>query len=75
MKDEKTKDLLSDNEVDRLLLSMVSRDEGATEEEVEDCVRWAQIVRLETAFLELILEGEVEIRFNEARVPVFYPTL
>ncbi len=71
MKDEKTKDLLSDNEVDRLLLSMVSRDEGATEEEVEACVRWAQIVRLEAAFLELILEGEVEIRFNEARVPVF----
>ena len=75
MKDEQTNNLLSDNEIDRLMLLMASRDEGATEEEIKACVRWAQIVRLEAGFLELILEGEVEIRFNEARVPVFFPTL
>ncbi len=75
MKDEKTKLPLSDDEIDRLMLSMASRDDGATEKEIEDCVRWAQIVRLEAGILELILEGEVEIRFNEARVPVFFPTL
>ncbi len=71
MKDEKTKHLLSDDEIDRLMLSMASRDDGATEKEMEGCVKWAQIARLEAAFLELILEGEVEVRFNQAGVPVF----
>ena len=59
MKDEKTKDLLSNNEIDRLILLMASRDEGATEEEMEECVRWARRVRLEATFLELVLNGEV----------------
>jgi len=71
MKDEKTKDLLSNNEIDRLILLMASRDEGATEEEMEECVRWARRVRLEATFLELILNGEVEVRFNPAGIPVF----
>ena len=71
MKDEKTKDLLSNNEIDRLILLMASRDEGATEEEMEECVRWARRVRLEATFLELILNGEVEVRFNQAGIPVF----
>ena len=71
MKDEKTKHLLSDDEIDRLMLSMASRDDGATEKEMEGCVKWEQKARLEAAFLELILEGEVEVRFNQAGVPVF----
>jgi len=71
MKDEKTKDLLSDNEIDRLILLMASRDEGATEEEMVECVRWAERVRMEATFSELILDGEVEVRFNQAGIPVF----
>ena len=71
MKDEKTKDPLSDNEVDRLMLLMAARDEGATEEEADECVRWARGVRLESAFLELLLKGQLEVRFNQAGVPVF----
>ncbi len=71
MKDEKTKDLLSNNEIDRLMLLMASRDEGATEEEMVECVRWAERVRMEATFLELILDGEVEVRFNQAGIPVF----
>ena len=74
MKDEKIEDPLSDNEIDRLMLFMASRDEGATEEEMEECVRWAREVRMEAVFLELILKGEVEVRFNQAGIPVFYVT-
>lgn len=70
MKDEKLK--LSDDEIDRLILLMASRDKGATEEAMEDFVRWAQKVRVEANFLELILMGEMEVvRFNPAGVPVF----
>lgn len=75
MNDEKTTDPLSDNEVDRLMLLMAARDEGTTEEEADECVRWARGVRLESAFLELLLKGQLEVRFNQAGVPVFNRTL
>jgi len=71
MKDEKTEDPLSDDEIDRLILSMANRDEGTTEEEADECVRWARGVRVEATFLEMLLKGELEVRFNPAGIPVF----
>lgn len=71
MKDEKTKDPLSDDEIDRLIRLMAAQDGGTTEEEAGECVRWARKVRVEATFLELILGGVVEVRFNKAGVPVF----
>ncbi len=66
-------DWVSEEEVQRITLLMTARDEGATDFEVEECVKWVREVRAASAFLELFLDGKIEFRLNKDRIPVFRP--
>ena len=64
-------DWVSEEEVQRIILLMAARDEGATDFEMDECVKWVRKVRVASVFLELFLDGKIEFRLNKDRIPVF----
>lgn len=69
--------LLTDEEVDRLVVSLDSAREGRgfTEEEFIKVIRWAEGVRLNESLLSLTLKGFTDIDWNgESDEPSFKST-
>ncbi len=65
--------VLTDAEIDQLLLAVFGGPHGGTDEEAAVLLEWAEHVRIDEALLDLALEGKVSISIDPDRVPRFFP--
>ncbi len=59
-------DILTDDEVDTLILALLEGQgkAGATDEEMEDAVRWARTARFDSCLLDLVLDKRLVMRID-----------
>jgi len=59
------KEILTDAEIETLIMQLAEGQKEFSTEQVEIVVRWAKGVRLEYALLQMVLKGELKIMVNE----------
>lgn len=64
--------ILSEEEVEILILSFINTraEEGATEEEVFQVVKWAETQRIGSTMLDLVLKGMADINWKNNDVTI-----
>jgi hypothetical protein len=63
----KRDDILSDDEIDTVILSLLDGqgEKGATDDEMREAVRWARRARIANVMLNLVLRGQAGLLLDE----------